>query len=1164
MAPEAQFASLDGTALYGEDYESQPNPNAIARRSMSIFSRRGSETPEPKPPFIAQAAMPTPKKMTERQRSWIKRRSCPTASSSPSKPRGTILNAVPAATTIQMTALEEEMATSPNEEIMSAIGDHSPAQFAMKSDSRQTTPKEYTGNFWNKSTISLTQRTKSEKRKEADTRIGVWQNGITHWDGKLQERFGSEEPSLQEQTGFAPLLPNPAEVAQSARPHLSVVIPGHEPLVNDTTISTIVQPMPQHPVVSVAPASIVSKFAFSTPAITVNEHYDVSPLESVSRDSTPTERPTRPVQIRIDPDVSPNNKRQAGSRSSSTSSSTPERDDGSLYSKRSSATSVDAIAMPGKENLKSPGTLRATASKTFSFLSPAEVGVFDDASRKSVNLNKPLPPNPLPNPERSAPAPPSSPSESESRHIRKSSIKSAPDGRRAEASRPAKGLKPARSSRSLTQLDLIDQEFMRSSPYVPDLSEPSSPTLSQAQDDLEAHLSAIAEHKAISDDDVDEWYPTVSRLGSVRRANQDDDHDCFPTVSRRGSVRRGDSVRSVMHPPDRAPTLPKRSRKRDWRVSRNTKQSMQVARRPTRRRSEASLMPSFINVQKNISNVVALRRSASAAEASKKLDTTQLTRAPSKKALPPPRIVIDDGLIVLHGPIVMHDSVEEGVKSSASAEVVLLHILSALKSTDDLFNTALINKGMYRVYKENEMDLLRTVTYNQSPAAWEFREWCPPEGFNASESGEVSSLMEHTPKTYMRCLRRDLGVIESLKALILARCQTFIRRETAFAFATPNHPNTQRFNDAFWRIWGFCKIFGCGKGREDDVTGQLDWLKGGLLANNQDLTATMNMNLDFDFGSVLLNAPEFFAKGNAGGLSAQQLYDMTEIWTCLRSLLQAYASKPQHARRNGVFEECDVAEDQVENEEHFLDEWISHLLTLGPTVVLEMAEFANDNIPAGFALAKVNGWTAWSPPQYNGSRSTFLKEPVSRLYEERVAAAALKLRNPREREKKELSRKRVAKLAAEIKLARQASTYKRLPMIDMSSERPMSVLSRSDSVASTHLVQSQASVRTKRKSTSSLRRAPNFSTPRPNSPPSTLWAPRKISPIIEDRVETFNRMSLQNFAPGVAENTSDLAIRRIVDMGFTSAEAKESLRVCDMGDGLRVDRAVDWLLRQRS
>lgn len=462
------------------------------------------------------------------------------------------------------------------------------------------------------------------------------------------------------------------------------------------------------------------------------------------------------------------------------------------------------------------------------------------------------------------------------------------------------------------------------------------------------------------------------------------------------------------------------------------------------------------------------------------------------------------------------------------------------------------------------MDLLRAVTYNQSPAAWELREWSPPTSNRDPVSSEVSSLVEHTPLSYMRSYRHDVEVIESLKSLILQQCGGFIRKETAIALSSRTHPHAQRFNDAFWRIWCFCKIFGCDKGREEDITGQLDWLKGGLLANNQDLTATMNMNLDYDMSSVLLNPPDFFAKGNDNGLTAQQLYDMTELWSCLVTIMSEYHGRVDQARQNGVFNGLEMFDGDEEGEEQTLEEWVAYLLTLGPTVILEMAEFADDSSSAGFALAKVNGWTQWSSAQSGGSRTNFLKEPLARLYEERVTAAALRLQNPRDQERKEMSRKRVANLAAEIKLARQASNYKRLPLIDMSMERPMSAFSRRTSVTSTCSLQSSSSVRSRQVSSPTMRssRPPNFSVPRPRSPPSNLWSPRRISPIIEDRVETFNRMSLENFAMGVAEDTSDRAVRRILDMGFTYEDAIEALRLTDMGDGLRVDRAVDLLLKR--
>jgi len=49
---------------------------------------------------------------------------------------------------------------------------------------------------------------------------------------------------------------------------------------------------------------------------------------------------------------------------------------------------------------------------------------------------------------------------------------------------------------------------------------------------------------------------------------------------------------------------------------------------------------------------------------------------------------------------------------------------------------------------------------------------------------------------------------------------------------------------------------------------------------------------------------------------------------------------------------------------------------------------------------------------------------------------------------------------------------------------------------------------------------------------------------------------------GCIENTVDRAIYRIVEMGFTPEQARQALRKTDLGDGLRVDRAVELLLRE--
>ena len=59
-------------------------------------------------------------------------------------------------------------------------------------------------------------------------------------------------------------------------------------------------------------------------------------------------------------------------------------------------------------------------------------------------------------------------------------------------------------------------------------------------------------------------------------------------------------------------------------------------------------------------------------------------------------------------------------------------------------------------------------------------------------------------------------------------------------------------------------------------------------------------------------------------------------------------------------------------------------------------------------------------------------------------------------------------------------------------------------------------------------------------------------------MEGYNRLSLE----GVAEDTAELAVAKIMAMGYTEQQAKKALKLTDMGNGLRLDRAVEFLRRQ--
>ena len=117
---------------------------------------------------------------------------------------------------------------------------------------------------------------------------------------------------------------------------------------------------------------------------------------------------------------------------------------------------------------------------------------------------------------------------------------------------------------------------------------------------------------------------------------------------------------------------------------------------------------------------------------------------------------------------------------------------------------------------------------------------------------------------------------------------------------------SSRVDDALFRIWTFCTIFGNNKGREDDITSQLDWLRGGVEAHQVDAQCSIFSRDSLFFNAGLLICSEHFASGNNDGLTAEDLYDMTELWNCLRTISQGIIGQTEQARQFGVFDDTDI------------------------------------------------------------------------------------------------------------------------------------------------------------------------------------------------------------------------------------------------------------------
>ena len=258
-------------------------------------------------------------------------------------------------------------------------------------------------------------------------------------------------------------------------------------------------------------------------------------------------------------------------------------------------------------------------------------------------------------------------------------------------------------------------------------------------------------------------------------------------------------------------------------------------------------------------------------------------------------------------PSMTPEEVEQLISADA-AERVLLRILQSLENLKDLFAAAEVSRGFYRTYQRHELSLIKNALWCMSPAAWELREVSIP--FAEMDSGAT----DYKPSLYLRHYTRDLLTMVELKSMILDHCKSFLRVETISGLAGET-ARSPFIDDAFWRVWTFCRIFGCGRGREDDIVGQMDWLRGGVLAKQQSTdTNTLAFNDGVAMNSVLFNPPAGFARGNGNGLTAEELYDMTEIWTCLGVLVRGYQGKRDQAREYGIFAGANIAPGDIERE----------------------------------------------------------------------------------------------------------------------------------------------------------------------------------------------------------------------------------------------------------
>ncbi|CAN9434170.1 unnamed protein product [Alternaria alternata] len=673
-------------------------------------------------------------------------------------------------------------------------------------------------------------------------------------------------------------------------------------------------------------------------------------------------------------------------------------------------------------------------------------------------------------------------------------------------------------------------------------------------------------------------------------------------------------------------------------------------------------------------------------------------------------------LVFSSPPVATHDA--QPTITPAGAEKVILSIFQHMDHFNDLFAAALVNQGFYRVFKRHELDLIKSTLRKMSPPAWEFREIAFPghDHLHAEDLETTRPEEEYNPASYLKLQKRDIQVIRAIKSEILEKCQSFVRPEISAALVSACPAESARVDDALWRIWTFCKIFGSGKGREEDIVAQMDWLNGGMLVHQATCTFSI-MSTDF-MSDTLIGAPECFGQGNVGGLAAEQLFDMMELWTCFSVLLQNFEGRTVQARQAGIYDNTDIRGGDIDGEEMMLNEWIYYLLTFGLDTVVRLTGPYHPSDPRAFTIAAEKGWVNWKPPVLDGTRQHFLKEAARRVYEDKIAHkyAKISIRDVQRQQ----SKIRIQKHIHDLQHRKKSGEPR--PMIRMSQERPMSEwdtvirnltrpppppqgpgneiithvpalrsasaeevatsvplpASRSTSsrtsspprrtvalpllptpppstVPSNHdrrsvtsdlpSIEEQPPLPPRRTVAQPLLPSPSASTVQSNrdlytmgsvssvgSPPRRMFAQPLLptpSPttvpsnrdwyrystgtsmpsILEDplhhplseppgpphpafrphpmslpyserhmrqgsqssgsfssRSEALQQHEQQHhiFGSRSHENTADKAIYRIVEMGFTADQAREALRLTDLGDGLRVDRAVEFLLSRQA
>jgi hypothetical protein len=778
------------------------------------------------------------------------------------KKSATILHAVPETTTCA-TALHSDKrdTTAQADQYVSNASQVVSCYYASASrlNSQTSSPKTPTSNVnaCSSSTLSPIGETKSTSScTSLQEAIGVYKHGKIQWRQKDLTLSESETKNV-------------CGADKGARPKIQVVIPS----------GTHERPLPALPFFSNP-----TRRHIATAAIHNDDVHDVSPPSSgtkaIMRNSVVSPlNQTQPIsfgqfqrsmsRVVRKTSVRAPRQRQHVSNLSGSSIDSHESDGSSTYSNRSSDTSVEPDSPP----------LDSKCTRHYSLQNPIAAGVFDSSPDSYIKQCTPPSASPPRRYEHHVAA------ESESTFQPSCPIQRIQNATGTLSRKPTVNRKSSKRNTHQQSIALnngvIGQAIIRStSKQLSDTLRDSGPTLSQIEIELEAQLTSLTK-------DTKRTIPVEGEYQGFTALTEDSPFMWDEVVGRSnphesiGQLRKDSAtIDTTFAPP---PALPRKSSKRQSSANPDTYRLSRVPRDHI-----ASQM------QKGRSRGPGQRLTLAIPEHKRMTEDFQLSPVSSSSKQATRNI------------------------TPTCAEGVILNIFRSLDHLDDLFATAVVNRGFLRVFKRHELDLIKSTLKEMSPPAWEFREIAfPGHDMLHDEDLEMTRPQEeYTPSTYLQVQKRDISTIKSIKAVIKQRCQSFVRPEISSALLSDDPTKSARIDDALWRIWSFCKIFGSGKGREDDIVAQMDWFRGGLMVHQPACSFSI-MSTDY-MNDTLVGAPECFAKGNEGGLTAEQLFDMMELWNCLGVLLQGFEGRTAQAREYGIYDNTDIRGGDIDGEETML------------------------------------------------------------------------------------------------------------------------------------------------------------------------------------------------------------------------------------------------------